>query len=130
MDLLGQLGRNPVIDATKGISPAELAATVVRTLNLPEIRELRPRLVPEYTVYGRQSSMNPNPEILISGIADAVAADATGRIEVIIDWKSDVLMNGDKLNAYSGQLDAYRKNTGAGRVLLVLMTTGKVIELG
>ena len=71
-----------------------------------------------------------SPEILISGIADAVAADASGRIEVVIDWKSDVVMNGDKLDAYRGQLDGYRKNTGAVRALLVLMTTGKVIELG
>ena len=129
-NLLGQLGRDAISDPTKGISPAELAATVVRTLNLPEIRQLRPRLVPEYTVYGRQSSMNMNPEILISGIADAVAADASGRIEVVVDWKSDVVMNGDKLDAYRGQLDAYRKNTGAARALLVLMTAGKVIELG
>ena len=38
-------------------------------------------------------------------------------------------INVDKLNAYSGQLDSYRKTTGAVRALLVLMTGGRVIEL-
>jgi hypothetical protein len=33
------------------------------------------------------------------------------------------------LNTYRGQLDAYRKSTGAERALLVFMTAGKVIEL-
>jgi hypothetical protein len=33
------------------------------------------------------------------------------------------------LNAYRGQLDSYRKTTGAVRALLVLMTAGRVIEL-
>jgi ATP-dependent helicase/nuclease subunit A len=74
--------------------------------------------------------MNTKGEVLVSGIADAVAANSAGKIEVIVDWKSDVVMNADKLNAYRGQLDAYRRNTGAERALLVFMTAGKVIELG
>jgi hypothetical protein len=53
-------------------SPGELAATVARTLNLPEIQKLRPRLLPELPIFGHQDV--GNSEILISGIADAVAA--------------------------------------------------------
>jgi hypothetical protein len=88
---------------------------------------LRPRLVPEHTICGWQ--MNTKGEVLVSGIADAVAVNSAGKIEVIVDWKSDVVMNADKLNAYRGQLNAYRETTGAARALLVLMTAEKVIEL-
>jgi hypothetical protein len=59
--------------------------------------------------------MTTKGEVLVSRIADAVAANSAGKIEVIVDWKSDVLMNANKLNAYRGQLDAYRKTAGAAR---------------
>jgi hypothetical protein len=51
----------------------------------------------------------------VSGIADAVVADPAGNIEVIVDWKSVVVVDANKLNAYRGQLEAYRKTTGAAR---------------
>jgi hypothetical protein len=38
-------------------------------------------------------------------------------------------MNAKRLNTYRGQLDAYRKSTGAARALLVFMSGGRVIEL-
>ena len=66
-------------------------------------------------------------EIFVSGIADAVARDVNDKIEVIIDWKSDVEMNANKLAAYRAQLGDYRKQTGAERALLVLMTAGKIL---
>jgi ATP-dependent exoDNAse (exonuclease V) beta subunit len=125
-ELLEQLGLEASADPKFGISPKELAATVVRTLSLPEIAALRPRLVPEHTVFGREN--DARTEILVSGIADAVAHDKNGRIEVIIDWKSDVEMNGDKLAAYRAQLGDYRKQTGAERGLLVLMTAGTILN--
>jgi hypothetical protein len=61
---------------------------------------------------------------LPTGIADAIARDVHDKIEVIIDWKSDVEMNANKLAAYRTQLGDYRKQTGAERALLVLMTAG------
>ena len=115
----------PSDQASDGISPDELARTIVRTLSIPEIAELRPRLVPEHTIYGSQ--VDDDGEIIVSGIADAVAYDAEGRIETIVDWKSDVEIDAERLNSYCGQLDAYRRQTGAPHALLVLMTTGKVI---
>ena len=53
-ELLAQLGIEPTDDPKSGISPAELAATVVRTLDLPEIQKLRPRLLPELPIFGHQ----------------------------------------------------------------------------
>ena len=99
--------------------------TIVRTLNIPEIAELRPRLVPEHTIYGSQAS--DDGEIIVSGIADAVAYDAEGRIEVIVDWKSDVDIDAKRLNSYRAQIGAYQQHTGASHGFLVLMTPGKVI---
>jgi exodeoxyribonuclease-5 len=57
-----------------------------------------------------------------------VARDVNDRIEAIIDWKSDVEMNAGKLASYQIQLGDYRKQTGAERALLVLMTAGKVVD--
>ena len=99
----------------------------MRTLNLPEIAALRPRLMPEHTVFGSES--DGKNETLVSGIADAVARDVNDKIEVIVDWKSDVEMNADKLAAYRTQLSDYRKQTGAERALLVLMTMGKPFHI-
>jgi hypothetical protein len=64
-----------------------------------------------------------------TGVADAVAHDAGGKNEVIVDWKSDVTMSENKLAAYRTQLADYRKQTGAERALLVLMTSGAVLNV-
>ena len=125
LELMAQLSIAPSDKASDGIAPREVAQTIVRTLNIPEIAELRPRLLPEHTIYGTQAT--DDGELIVSGIADAVAYDAKGRIEVIVDWKSDVDINTERLNSYRGQLDAYRRHTGASHGFLVLMTTGKVV---
>ena len=97
-----------------------------RTLNLAEIAQLRERLVPEHTIFARESS--PAGEILVSGIADAVALDAEGGIETIVDWKSDVAPNQSTIAHYFKQIDEYRRHTGAKRALLVLITPGRIME--
>jgi exodeoxyribonuclease-5 len=125
-ELLHQLGQEPSPDSKLGMAPQELAATVFRTLNLPQITALRPRLVPEHTVFG--SRRDGDAETLVSGIADAVACDVNDKIETIVDWKSDVKMTTEKLTAYRTQLSEYRTQTGAGRALLVLMTSGQIIN--
>jgi exodeoxyribonuclease-5 len=78
-ELMAQLAIEPADDPAVGISPSELAATVVRTLNFPEIARLRAQLVPERTIYGQQ--ITPDREILVSGITDAVAVDERRRLE-------------------------------------------------
>ena len=118
----------PVSDhANDRISPHELAQTIVRTLSIPEIAALRPRLVPEYTICGGQT--NHDVETIVSGVADAVAYDTEGRIEIVIDWKSDVEFDVERLNSYRGQLNAYKEHTGAADAFLVLMTSGKIVAV-
>lgn len=93
-ELMAQLSVAPCDQATDGISPHELARTVVRTLKIPEIAELRSHLVPEHTIYGSQA--NEDGEIIVSGIADAVAYDTEGGIEIIVDWKSDIDIDAER----------------------------------
>jgi exodeoxyribonuclease-5 len=126
-ELMAQLGIEPTDDPKSGVSPIELASTVVRTLNLPEIQKLRPRLLPELPIFGHQD-VGGN-EVLISGIADAVAADDTGRTEAVVDWKSDVDASPKMIEHYRRQIDDYRKRTGAKRAIIVMMTSGRTVEV-
>ena len=125
--LLGQLGIKPVDDPKAGISPAEIAGTVMLTLSLPEIARFGSRLVPEYSVFGGR--INADAEILVSGIADAIVPDGQGGIDAVIDWKSDVNPSAEAVNHYRKQIDQYRRNMAAKRALLVFMTPGKIIEV-
>jgi exodeoxyribonuclease-5 len=126
-DLLAQLGLKPSADAKLGISTAELAETVLRTLALPEVARLRPRLVPEHRIFACEAA--DESEILTSGIADAVATDDMGGIDAVVDWKSDVDPSPAMIAHYRNQIGDYRRQTGAKRALLVLMTKGLVVEL-
>jgi hypothetical protein len=127
VELLGQLGIKPVDDPRTGIAPTEIAGTVVRTLNLPEIAQLRSRLVPEHSVFGHRTTADG--EVLVSGIADAVAPDRPGGIEAVIDWKSDVNPSPKAVDHYRKQINEYRQNTGAKRALLVFLTQANIIEV-
>ena len=126
-ELLDQLGIAPADSAIQGIAPAEIAATVRRTLMLPEVAALRPRLRPELTVLGAHQA--DDRETIVSGIADAIASNPDGKVDVIVDWKSDVEADEQRLASYRGQLGAYLKEFGAKKGLLVLMTPGRVIEV-
>jgi ATP-dependent exoDNAse (exonuclease V) beta subunit len=125
-ELMAQLGLEPNSDPASGISPAELAGTVERTLALPEVGELRERLLPEHSIFGHESAAAG--EILVAGVADAVALDAQGGIETIVDWKSDVAPSQSTIAHYFKQIDEYRRHSGAKRALLVMMTAGKILE--
>ena len=73
--------------------------------------------------------MDADREVIVSGIADAIAYDDGGRIKTVVDWKSDVALDAERLNSYYGQLDVYRRQTGARNALLVLMTPGKIVAI-
>ncbi|MCA6104858.1 UvrD-helicase domain-containing protein [Bradyrhizobium australafricanum] len=126
-ELICQMGREPAADAEVGISAVELAATVRRTLALPDVAKLRPRLVPELPLFGNDSSNGK--EVLLSGQADAVAFDDAGAIDAVVDWKSDVAPDASSIGHYRQQIVDYRKQTKAKRALLVFMTTGQVVEV-
>jgi ATP-dependent exoDNAse (exonuclease V) beta subunit len=103
--------------------PDEIAATVRRTLQLPQIVELRPHLVPELPVYGLIQG-SPEP-IALAGRVDA-AAVVSGRIDAILDWKSDVAPTEDDIRRHAGQIVDYLRVTGAASGVLVYMTSGTV----
>ena len=86
--LIRALGLPVMHNPAQGLAPAELAGCVVRTLSLPEVAALRPRLVPELPVYG--SIATDTYEEATAGIVDAIAFGPDGTPDVVIDWKSDV----------------------------------------
>ncbi|WP_035678816.1 UvrD-helicase domain-containing protein [Bradyrhizobium liaoningense] len=126
-ELIRQMGHEPAADPKIGISAVELAATVLRTLALPDVVTLRPRLVPELPLFG--SHTDEGSEVLLSGQVDAIAFDDAGAIDAVVDWKSDVDPDASSIGHYRQQIADYRKQTKAKRGLLVFMTTGQVVEL-
>jgi exodeoxyribonuclease-5 len=125
--LIMALGRPAVEDAAQGLSPAELAGCVTRTLALSEIAELRPILAPEFPVYA--SVLLDEVEQATAGIADAIGLGPDGKPQVVIDWKSDVQPAPEAINHYRAQVRAYLDMTGAARGLIVLVTTGEIIQV-
>lgn len=101
----------------------EIASTVWRTLQLPDIAALRPRLVPEWPVYSLLADRR-EPTAL-AGRIDAVALN-NGHAEVVLDWKSDIALTDQDMRIHAGQLADYLQVTGASRGALVYMTPGTV----
>ena len=126
--LIRATGHRIAEDPARGLSPAELANCVVRTLSLPEIASLRPRLMPELPVYG--STMKDTHEEVTAGVADAIALDADGAPQVVVDWKSDVSLKPENLEHYCSQVRAYLDMTHAERGFVVAMTSGTVVPVG
>ena len=114
-------------DPAVGLVPTELADCVIRALQLPEIAELRPRLLPEFPVYA--SVVTDGQEDAAYGIADAIAFNPDGTTEVVVDWKSDVDPDSGTLKHYRTQVRAYVDMTGAERGLIVCLTPGTVIKV-
>ena len=107
-----------------GLSSAEMAATVVRTLQLPDIAALHPRLVPEFQVYA--SAIEDCTVSLTAGIADAVAIDEKGHIDVVVDWKSDVNPGAEQIATYRNQVRDYLRSTAAKTGLIVFLGSGRI----
>ena len=124
--LIRVLGHPVADDPAQGLAPAELAGCVIRALSLPEIADLRPRLVPEVPVYSADSA--GAEERVTAGVADAVAFGSDGTPEVVIDWKSDVDPTPGTLQHYCSQVRAYLEATKAERGLVVVMTSGTVLQ--
>ncbi|MGB4101277.1 MAG: UvrD-helicase domain-containing protein [Alphaproteobacteria bacterium] len=122
--LIAQLGLEDHEDASVGTSSSEMASLVQRTLQIPEIAELRDRLQPEYYVYsGAQAERTLT---LTAGIADAIACDAQGHIDVVLDWKSDVDPSPAIISQYRTQVGDYLRASGASLGLIVFMTSGRI----
>ena len=102
----------------------ELAETVLRALALPEVVVLRPRLVPEVAIHA--SAGSDRNLALIAGVADAVVLDESGRIELVLDWKSDVRPTPGTVDSYCRQMHDYLRATGARTALLVFLSAPTV----
>jgi ATP-dependent exoDNAse (exonuclease V) beta subunit len=125
IELLVQLGVPDAEDPAVGPSSGEMASAVRRALQLPVVAALRPRLLPEFRVYA--GGLADQRMSLTAGIADAVATDDGGRVETVIDWKSDVDPTPGQIEIYRGQVRDYLAATGA-RVGLVIFLTSNRIE--
>ena len=125
--LIRALGRPVMDNPAIGLAPEELAGCVVRSLSLPEVVALRPRLKPEFPVYA--SVLTETHEEATTGVADAIAFNADGTPQVVIDWKSDVDLTQGTLDHYCDQVRAYLEMTGAEHGLVVAVTSGAVIPV-
>ena len=123
-ELLGQLGLPDLEDPTVGPCSGEMTEALQRALQIPEVVALRPRLVPELNVYAAMFA--DRTVTLTAGVADAVAIDERGRIEAVVDWKSDVAPAPAQVDIYRGQVLDYLAATGARRGLIVFMTSGRI----
>jgi ATP-dependent exoDNAse (exonuclease V) beta subunit len=125
--LLAQLGISETARPEDGPQAPELAATALRALSIPDIVACRSRLVPETTVFSVQAHYDRT--IYVGGIADAVAYQPTGAIDLVIDWKTDVSPSARQIDLYRDQIHDYLIASGASLGLLVFVTTGQVISV-
>jgi exodeoxyribonuclease-5 len=125
--LIGMLGLVSNDDPARGVSAAEIAGCVGRTLVLPEIAEIRPVLVPEYALLS--ATATEAGEAATVGIADAVGFSSDGKPQVVVDWKSDVNPTPETIDHYRAQVGQYLTMTGASRGLIVMATSGRVVEV-
>jgi ATP-dependent exoDNAse (exonuclease V) beta subunit len=126
-DLIRDLGREPGLDPASGLSAAEMAGAVSRTLALPEIAAIRTRLVPELPVYG--ASEDEDGELATFGIVDALCMGEDGKPELVIDWKSDVAPNTAAEHHYRLQVRRYLEVTGIPQGMVVFVTTGTLLRV-
>jgi ATP-dependent exoDNAse (exonuclease V) beta subunit len=103
--------------------PQEAARTALSTLCFPEVAAMRPSLLAEANVWAAGA------EGYLAGRADAVSV-IDGRVQVVLDWKSDVAPTARDRAGYRGQLAEYLSATGAGRGALVYMSLGEVEWIG
>ncbi len=126
-ELVIECGLEPVEDPSEGLSPTELAECVQRTFAIPEIKKIRSGLSAEVPVYALSKLEDKNE--LYYGIADALYLDSDGKPSIVIDWKSDVKINEKRIQKYTKQVKDYLKIVEVKRGMIVLMTSGEVIEI-
>lgn len=100
--------------------PSEIARCALGALNLPEIAEMRPWLVPEVSIWAAGEGY------LLAGRADALAI-RDNRVELAVDWKSDINPSPTARSMYAGQLRDYLMATGAARGAIVFATIGEIV---
>jgi exodeoxyribonuclease-5 len=125
--LLAQLGITEAARPEDGPHAPELAATTLRALAIPEIAKCRSRLMPEMTVFSAQT--DDDQTVYVGGIADAIAYQPIGLIDLVVDWKTDVSPSAQQIELYREQMRDYLVATGAPEGLLVFVTTGQLLRV-
>lgn len=101
-----------------------VAASVVQAWNLPEVVRWHGRLTAEVDVWGTARGED-GAEVLVHGVADAVAWGDDGRPEAVIDWKSDRDPTEATWQGYREQVRAYLSALGAAEGWIVSTTVGR-----
>jgi exodeoxyribonuclease-5 len=127
-ELIRQLGGIPEARAEEGPCSQEMAATILNALSLPVVQEFRTCLKPEISLFSARER-DANRVTLISGVADAVVFRDESAIELIIDWKSDVILDQSHRISHIKQMQEYLKAANCSRGAIVYMTAGLVHEV-
>jgi exodeoxyribonuclease-5 len=125
--LLAQLGVSEAAGPEDGPYAPELAATTLRALKISEIAACRARLVPEITVFSAR--VDHDSTTYVGGVADAIAYQPIGLIDLVVDWKTDINPGAQHIELYREQLRDYLAATGAPEGLLVFVTTGQIVRV-
>lgn len=104
------------------VDAEELAATVLKTIRLPELKPFRSGLMAEVPIHAVAAA---GADHLIVGRADAIARTEDGDT-VAFDWKSDVAPKDTDRSAYRQQLAQYLYAIGARKGAVVYMTSGRL----
>jgi exodeoxyribonuclease-5 len=122
--LLSELGIPEAKCAEDGPYSPEIADSVRRGLLIPVVAALRPRLMAEVTVY----AADPAGKVMtfVGGVVDALAINEDMKIDVVVDWKSDIAPSAAIIDLYREQVRDYLSVTGGTEGLLVFVTTGRI----
>jgi exodeoxyribonuclease-5 len=104
--------------------PAEMARAVRRGLERVEIAAIRAKLKAEWPI--ASTALAGGEELVVLGVADAVAVEADGSASCVVDWKSDVAPEDATIAGYKAQVGKYLEASGAADGLLVFLTSGDV----
>ena len=126
-ELLAQLGAHDHADPAKGSSSAEIASSVRKTLELPLVAKYRPKLVPEFNVYGA-AAQSDGSLLCAAGICDAVAY-GNAKAEAAFDWKSDLAPTIEVQHKHAAQLLHYLKLADCPLGYVVYVTRQSVQEV-
>jgi hypothetical protein len=64
-----------------------------------------------------------------SRLTSVLCCSATGTIDLVIDWKTDVNPTAQQIELYRGQLRDYLIATGSLEGILVFVTTGQIVRV-
>jgi exodeoxyribonuclease-5 len=79
------------------------------------------------TVFSAQD--DDDRTIYVGGIADAVAYQPEGSVDLVIDWKTDVNLTTQQIDLYREQMRDYLIALAALEGLLVFVTSGQLVRV-